>query len=157
MITHQTIKLNNRIFHEKQTWQKICQIKKFCTISSAKKVAYIGNWTPSSNHHWFEVWYLTNVTIQTCAEWEIFHGSSISTGGNFFAEFILHNLFIWQIFCRICLSWKTRIQLFSWLKLRCIWYLSKVNAKLDANLFFLLLQNFFITKQNKMRCTFFLK
>ena len=29
------------------------------------------------------------------------------TGGNFIVNLFFQNLFVWQIFCQICLSWKT--------------------------------------------------
>ena len=39
-------------------------------INLLKKVASYGTWTPNSNHHSFEVWYITNVAIKICVEWD---------------------------------------------------------------------------------------
>ena len=48
----------------------------FSTINNSdrfsKEVASSGIRTHNSNHPWLEVWRLTNVAIQICAQWEIF-------------------------------------------------------------------------------------
>ena len=63
-------------FCDKQNWQtsdrKSVRQVNSGQINWLKKFAFSWIWTCNNNHLSFEVWRLTNVAIQTCAEWKIF-------------------------------------------------------------------------------------